>query len=103
MAAQDLLFKLWMEFLNTTIKTAKVTIDGVDHEKPIFRTSIEGSTMKKYIYLDVESGRVTKAVLLDHQRREVDVEEMNIEKTQDGQMIVFFYAFELTKRGVMIG
>ena len=103
MAAQDLLFELWMDFLNTTIRSAKVTVDDVVIEKPIFRTSVESSIIKKYIYLDQEFGNVSRAALFDGQGREVEVEEMNIEKTQDGQMIVFFYAFELTKRGVTLG
>lgn len=103
MAAQQLLFDLWVNFMKTTIRSAKLTIDGVVHEKSILEPSIEGNVMKFYIYLDVESGIVSRAALLDHQGREVDVEEMNIEKTQDGQVIVFFYEFELSKRGVAVG
>lgn len=103
MAAQQLLFDLWIDFMKTTIQTAKVTIDGVVHDKSIFRTSVEGNTMKVYIYLDEEEGAVSKASLFDRQGREVDVEEMNIEKMKHGLMIVFFYEFEMTKRGVAVG
>lgn len=103
MAAQDLLFDLWISFMKTTIRTAKLTINGVVHEKAMLEPSIEGNVMKFYIYLDVESGVVSRAALLDGQGREVDVEEMNIEKTEHGQVIVFFYEFELTKRGVAVG
>lgn len=103
MAAQDLLFDLWIDFMKTTIQTAKVTIDGVVHDKSIFRTSVEGNTMKVYIYLDAEKGTVSKASLFDRQVREIDVEEMNIEKTDHGLMIVFFYEFELKKRGAAVG
>lgn len=86
---QNLLIDETLNFIDTFIKKAKVTIDGVKIEKEIYRTKKDGDTLRKYVYLDNETGLITRAALVDAQGRELYVKNLNYQKGGDGYMIVF--------------
>lgn len=86
---QNLLIDETLNFIDTFIKKAKVTIDGVEIEKDIYRTKREGNTLRKYVYLDNETGLITRAALVDAQGRELYVKNLNYQKGGDGFMITF--------------
>lgn len=79
-----------LNFISSSIKSAKVTIDGVERDFPIYKTRQREDTVRKYIYLDAKvQGLVTKAVLVDSQGREWFVREHTHDKKQQGYVIVF--------------
>lgn len=85
---QPLLVDLLNEFLNSLVTKAKVTIDGVVHEKDVYHTSTKFG-LRKYVKLSTEQGLVTRAALVDSSGRELYVKELNYQKGQKGFVIAF--------------
>lgn len=86
---QNLLSDEILNFVDSYIKKAKVIINGVEIEKEIYRTIKENGVIRKYVYLDHETGVITKAALVDSQGRELYVKSLNYTKGADGFTIVF--------------
>lgn len=84
-----------LSFWDRLIVGAKVTINGVVNEYPIFKTVTTDDTLKKFLYLQTVVGTVTKAIVIDSQGREVRHKEMNITKGEDGLMIAFTLSIEV--------
>lgn len=79
-----------LNFFSNSIKGAKVVIDGVEQEHPIWQTRFTGDTVRKYVKLgSSEQGRITRAALVDVQGREWVVKDYNYEKGQDGFILAF--------------
>ncbi|WP_060210304.1 hypothetical protein [Sporosarcina koreensis] len=92
-----------LKFWDRLIVGAKVTIDGVEQSYPIHESSyIEGNMLKKFVYLESESGHVTHAYVHDQHGRRIWEQTMNIRKDEDGIMVTFFFELEL-KEGVSVG
>ncbi|MEH6943376.1 hypothetical protein [Bacillus sp. JJ722] len=86
---QSLLVDETLRFIDTFIKKAKVTINGQDIEKEIYRTVKNGNELRKYVYLDEEIGLITRAALVDTNGRELYVKTYNYNKNSNGFVIVF--------------
>lgn len=95
MANNTLLEDATLQFWDGFIAGAKVTIDGVESDYPIFKTLIEGKRLKKFVYLQTEMGLLTHARLVDAQGREVRAKDMNIRKNEDGLMVTFFLSIRI--------
>lgn len=79
-----------LNFFSNSIKGAKVVIDGVEREFPIWQTRFTGDTVRKYVKLGSEErGLITRAALIDAQGREWVVKEYNYQKGQDGFILAF--------------
>lgn len=79
-----------LNFFSNSIKSAKVVIDGVEREFPIWQTRFTGDTVQKYVKLGSEErGLITRAALIDVQGREWVVKEYNYQKGQDGFILAF--------------
>lgn len=92
-----------LKFWDRLMVGAKVMIDGVERDYSIHPSSyIEGNTLKKFVYLDTESGHVTHAYIHDQHGRRIRETTMNIKKDDEGLMITFFFAVEI-KEGITIG
>ena len=92
-----------LKFWDRLLIGAKVTIDGVVKDYPIHESSyIEDRTLKKFVYLEDESGHVTHAYIHDQHGRRIREKSMNIRKGENGLMITFFFALEL-KEGITVG
>lgn len=79
-----------LNFFSNSIKGAKVTIDGVEKDYPIWQTRFSGDVVRKYVKLGSgDRGRITRAALVDVQDREWVVKEYNYEKGQDGFILAF--------------
>lgn len=79
-----------LNFFSNSIKSAKVVIDGVELDFPIWQTRFSGDTVRKYVKLgSTERGHITRAALVDVQGREWVVKEYNYEKGQDGFILAF--------------
>lgn len=86
---QDLLVNETLNFIDSLIVKAKVTIDGNEIEKKIEKTKRDSNTLRKYVYLDVEKGYISRAALVDVQGRELYVKELNFQKGNKGFVITF--------------
>lgn len=91
---QPLLVDRLNEFLNSLATKAKVTIDGVVHEKEVYHTSTKFG-LRKYVKLSVEEGLVTRAALVDSLGRELYVKELNYQKGPQGYVIAFPMQIEI--------
>ena len=92
-----------LKFWERLIVGAKVTIDGVERDYPIHHSSyIEGNTLKKFVYLNTESGHVTHAYIHDQHGRRIREKIINIKKDDTGLMVTFFLSIEI-KEGVTGG
>lgn len=85
---QPLMIELVEQFLSDMVAGAKVTIDGVVHDKEIYHTSTKYG-LRKYIKLSMEQGLVTRAALVDSHGRELYVKTMNYQKGAQGYVIAF--------------
>lgn len=85
-----------LKFWDRLIVGAKVTIDGVERDYPIHESSyIEGNMLKKFVYLESESGHVTHVYVHDQHGRRIREKTMNIRKGEDGLMVTFFFSLEI--------
>ncbi|QNK87738.1 hypothetical protein H7992_21635 [Sporosarcina sp. resist] len=92
-----------LKFWDRLIVGAKVMIDGVERDYPIHPSSyIEGNTLKKFVYLNTESGHVTHAYIHDQHGRRIREKTINIKKDDTGWMVTFFLSIEI-KEGVTNG
>ena len=79
-----------LNFFSNSIKGAKVVIDGVERDFPIWQTRFTGDTVRKYVRLQkADQGRITRAALVDVQGREWVVKDYNYDKGQDGFILAF--------------
>lgn len=85
---QPLMIDLTQQFLSNLVAGAKVTIDGVVHDKEIYHTSTKYG-LRKYVKLSLEKGLVTRAALVDSYGRELYVKNMNYQKGSQGYVIAF--------------
>ncbi|MEK5070494.1 hypothetical protein [Sporosarcina sp. FSL K6-1508] len=91
-----------LKFWDRLIVGAKVTIDSIEKEFPIFLKEIQGNTLKIFVELESEIGHITHAVIIDMHGREVRYKTMNINKGEHGLMVTFFLAIEI-KEGTVNG
>lgn len=85
---QHLLDQVTNYISNLAVK-AVLTVDNVDKDYDIFRTKISDGVVRKYIYIDDQIGHITKARLIDNQRRDLIYSDVNIKKLDDGLMVLF--------------
>jgi hypothetical protein len=74
---------------DTAVAKAIVTINGEQKEFPIYRTIVDGMTVRKYVYIQQDTGYITNAVLLDNAGNQLAVKTHNVQKGTDGFMICF--------------
>lgn len=84
-----------LKFWDRLIVGAKVTINGEERDYPITKTLIEANQLKKYVYLQMETGKITQARLIDVNGREIRSKKMNIQKGDNGLMITFFLSVRI--------
>lgn len=70
-------------------RKAVVTIDGVERDFSFFRSEIIGNRLQKMVYIENETGTISRAILVDSQGRNLHVKDMDIIKGPHGFMIVF--------------
>jgi len=86
---QDSVVNDVLGFLDSYFRSAVVTINGEEIEKPIHKTKQSGDTLRKYVYLDVEKGLVTEAALIDPLGRKAYIRKLNYQKGNKGYVIAF--------------
>lgn len=91
-----------LNFVSGSIKSAKVTIDGVEQDHPIWKTKFTDGTVRKYVKLDSSvRGFVSAGTLIDAQGRVWMEKFFDHQKGQDGYVLVFPYRQEIGKITVL--
>jgi hypothetical protein len=74
---------------DAAVAKSLVTINGEQKEFPIYRTLVDGYKIRKYIYIQNDTGHITNAVLLDHAGNQLAIKSHNVQKGTDGFVICF--------------
>ncbi|KAB8139255.1 hypothetical protein F9U64_01125 [Gracilibacillus oryzae] len=91
---QPIFIEKTINYWNELIKRGKVKLNGQYVNYDIFRTIQEGNELRKYLYLETETGHVEEAQLLTNMNEVLAIKPYKIDKAEDGLVLVF--AFELT-------
>lgn len=80
-----------LNFIDQNTVSAVITIDGKDIPMDFYDTRQTGDIIRKYVYLDDDElqGTITNARLVDSAGSAWVRSSKQLEKTQDGYMIVF--------------
>ncbi|MEK4247090.1 hypothetical protein MKZ20_17475 [Psychrobacillus sp. FSL K6-2684] len=95
MGVQQILIEQTINYIDSLVHSAKLVIDGMEVSKNIYKTVKNGAELKKYVYLENETGTITKAALIDANGRELVTREAQFEKGPDGFMIVFPFTLKV--------
>lgn len=94
---QPILIAYLANQLSTYVDRGRVKLDGVSREMPIFKTTVEGAKVRKFLYLVEEKGQISEASLLDSAGASLAVKPVSITKAEDGVMIVFEFNLDITE------
>lgn len=94
---QDEFVKRLLDFTDQLVFKAKVKINGKWQEYDIFKTIIKENVIRKYIYIEDESGLVEEAQLLTNDNKVLAVKPYEIEKDQDGLVLTFQFEVKVTE------
>lgn len=86
---QPILTNKIVTYLDELIYSGKVRINDTYADYTIFRTVVEGNTIRKYIYLQNEMGNVQEAQLLSRDNEILAIKPLSIEKREDGLVLAF--------------
>lgn len=89
MAIKPELYNKVFTYIDSIVDKAKIRIDGVEQTLNIFRTVVTGQTIRHYVYLETQIGKVEYAVLIDSTGRELQDQIPSVQKYEDGLMVVF--------------
>lgn len=89
MPIQQILVDETAEFIDGYVKKAVVTINGTDVDYPIHKTIYDGKRIKKLVYLQSETGRITGAKIVDAHGRDLQTKDIDINKDGNGLVIAF--------------
>lgn len=86
---QQILVDKIVNYLDELISRGKVKINGQYKNYDIFKTVKEGNVLRKYLYLETETGYVEEAQLLSSMGEVLAIKPFAIEKQDDGLVLAF--------------
>lgn len=86
---QQILVDKIINYLDELIFRGKVKINGQYKNYDIFKTVKEGNVLRKYLYLETETGYVEEAQLLSSMGEVLAIKPFAIEKQDDGLVLAF--------------
>lgn len=86
---QQVLIDGIIKYIDNLILKGRVKLNGSFVPYSIFKTVIEGNVIRKYIYLDTETGVVEEAQLLGENGDVLAIKPFNITKKDDGLVLAF--------------
>lgn len=86
---QQVLVDKIVNYLDELISRGKVKINGQYKNYDIFKTVKEGNVLRKYLYLETETGYVEEAQLLSSMGEVLAIKPFAIEKQDDGLVLAF--------------
>lgn len=84
-----------INWADSLIYKARVKINGRWQDHNIFKTIIRDNVIRKYIYLEGETGKVEEAQLLSNDNKLLISNNYDIEKSDDGLVLTFAFSIEL--------
>ena len=90
-----------LQFWHDYLVRAEVVIDGKTHEYPIFKKRIKDNRIRFLIYVTGNKGQVTELVVYNRSNEPVRVLESQLEKGEDGLMMVLSWTLEI-KEGIVL-
>lgn len=92
---QQILVDKIVNYLDELISRGKVKINGQYKNYDIFKTVKKGNVLRKYLYLETETGYVEEAQLLTSMDEVLAVKPFSIEKQDDGLVLAFEFTIEI--------
>lgn len=86
---QPLLVERLVNYLDDLVHRGKVKLNGQYVNYDIFRTVKDDNVLRKYIYLETETGYVEEAQLLSASGDVLAIKPFSIEKSKDGLVLAF--------------
>ncbi|KAA0944063.1 hypothetical protein FQ087_18225 [Sporosarcina sp. ANT_H38] len=86
---QQVLVDRLINYLDELVHRGKVKFNGQYVNYDIFKTVKEGKVLRKYIYLETETGYVEEAQLLSSANEILAIKPFSIEKKDDGLVLAF--------------
>lgn len=86
---QQILVDKIVNYLDELISKGKVKINGQYKNYDIFKTVKKGNVLRKYLYLETETGYVEEAQLLSSMGEVLAIKPFAIEKQDDGLVLAF--------------
>lgn len=86
---QQLLIDRLVNYLDETISRGKVKLNGQYVNYEIKNTIKKDNVLRKYIYLETETGFVEEAQLLSSMNEVLAIKPFSIEKQDDGLVLAF--------------
>lgn len=88
---QNRLLELLRDDLSGHVANALVNVDGQLRTYPIFKTTVNGLKVTKYVYLDdvQAQGKILAASLIDSSGNALATKPLNITKGDSGLLIAF--------------
>jgi hypothetical protein len=84
-----------INYLDELIKRGKVKLNGQYVNYEIFKTVKENNLLRKYIYLETETGYVEEAQLLSSMNEVLAIKPFSIEKSDDGLVLAFEFTITI--------
>lgn len=97
---QPIMLQKIVDFIDSLVDKGKIKINGTYQNYSVFKTVKQENTVRKYIYLETETGYVEEAQLLSVNNDVLVIKPVEIEKQEDGLVIAF--EFKLTLEEVSI-
>jgi hypothetical protein len=94
---QQKLLELTRDSMSDLFANALVNVNGQLKTYPIYKTTLDGNKIVKYIYLDdvQAQGQILSATLVDNQGNALAVKHMNIIKGDSGLLIAFQFVLKV--------
>lgn len=92
---QEVTIDRLISYLDSIIVNCRVKVDGEYQTVDIFKTTIEGDKIKKYIYLDEVDGLIEEARLMSNNNESLAIENYSTTHQNDGLMIVFEFRLSI--------
>jgi hypothetical protein len=84
-----------ISYLDELIHRGKVKLNGQYVNYDIFKSTKEGNVLRKYIYLETETGYVEEAQLLSSSNEVLAIKPFSIEKHENGLVLAFEFTITI--------
>lgn len=92
---QPLLVDRLVDYLDSLIFRGKVKLNGTYEDYDIFNTVKDGNVLRKYLYLQTETGLVEEAQLLSNSGDVLAIKPFSIQKEEDGLVLAFEFTINV--------
>lgn len=98
---QPIMIDKILEYIDNLIFKAKIKINGEYRDFEVFKTIKKDNVIRKYLYIEDETGVIEEAQLLTNQGEILAIKPYSIEKGLDGLVLTF--EFKITVEETELG